>query len=535
MAGIHQTTIKVLAGVPLDNTYSDTIKFTSAGEQEGFFSGKAKYAFPDCSYQRVSNSIAYPRGAFSTRVPVDADDLYTCNYLMFQNVPGGKWFYAFIRQVNYITVGNTEIIYELDYIQTYLFDFEILPCLVLREHPKTDNLFEHLQPEPFGSSDMIINEVRQIELSSGQYIEIGVTTDPQGKTVAGQSYAGIYSGVEIHEFSNAAAATAFLRDYDSKAKSEAVAAIWMSPWSIQGSKTATETVNVPSTLAGYTPRNKKLLSYPYIKIEVSNRQGEMKDYYYEYFAGFSGSAPPQVLNCVFSYSIIGGVNPAAYLFATNYKGGNYVDYDEVMEISGFPTCAWSTDAFANWWGGEGIASAFKRVFNLSVDTIGSQVKNSRSAVINFLTGKDLTGNVTKMADNQQDFVTGMLKQAADLGAEAWVRNRCPGLLKGSGHGTSLNFSNLKVGFDIKLMSITPETAAVIDDFFDAYGYSCNRIKVPEMEGRNAWNFVQTQNCIIKGSMPVQAMAVIKNVFNTGIRLWHNGDWVGDYSQPNYPV
>lgn len=554
MPGVAITVIKVCKDVPLDNTYTDTIKFTSEGAQSGFFSGKAKYTFTDCSYQRVSNMIRgggfTPRIPYSTRVDRVADDLYDCNYIMFQNtVYGTKWFYGFITQINYINPECTEIIYELDYFQTYLFDFEILPSMVKREHTKTDNLFEHLEPEPFGSSDMIISKQTSIELTKGNYIVVGVSTTPDGDTVAGQYYNNIYSGVELHEFQNAGAATSFIRTYDKKAKAEGITCVYMSPWSIQGSQTNIESISPPSDLAGYTPRNKKLLSYPFIKLEVSNRQGDMKDFYYEYFAVYSGTQPPTPSNCVFSYKCVGGITPAAYLFASNYKGGHYLDYDEVLEISGFPTCAWSTNAFANWWGGEGIAKAVKSVVNLGVDAVGAGVSNARNTIASLVGGGNARGNLkftdeargalargaAGVGEMYQDFATGFVKSAANIGAEAWVKSRCPGLLKGSAHGTALNFSDAKIGFDIKEMSITPETAATIDDFFDMFGYAVNRIKVPETEGRYAWNYVQTENIIIKGSMPVQAMALIKGCFDQGIRLWHNGDWVGDYSKPNYPV
>ena len=48
------------------------------------------------------------------------------------------------------------------------------------------------------------------------------------------------------------------------------------------------------------------------------------------------------------------------------------------------------------------------------------------------------------------------------------------------------------------------------------------------------DYVKTNNVILKGSMPVDAMDRIKQMFNTGIRFWH-GDFVGDYSRSNRPL
>ena len=64
-----------------------------------------------------------------------------------------------------------------------------------------------------------------------------------------------------------------------------------------------------------------------------------------------------------------------------------------------------------------------------------------------------------------------------------------------------------------------------------YGYATNRVKVPNMEGRESWNYVKMNNVIIKGSIPVDSMDSIKSMFNNGIRFWH-GDFVGDYSRSN---
>lgn len=555
---IPNTIVKLCKGVPLDSTYSDTIKFTSEGAQNGFFSGKAAFTFTDFTYQRISYGISgSPRTAYTIRVNGAADTYYGCNYLMFQNTNyGNKWIYAFVKTIDYISEDCTRIWYEIDHFQTWLFDFEILPCMVLREHTKTDNLYEHLAPEPFGSSDMIVSKITEVELQTGHYINVGVSTDTSEKTVAGTMYNNIYSGVELHEFTDAGSASSFIREYDTKGKAEGIVCVFMSPWSQSGVSSGPVNLSLPSNLAGYVPRNKKLLSYPYINIRVSNRQGELKDYYYEYFSSFNGSAPPDPKAPLFVKTAVGGINPAGFLWVANYKGQNFVDYTEMMEVSSFPQCAWTSDSYANWWGAEGTAQAIKATVNLGVDTVGAGLKNGRETIAGLISGgnvsagnqsspggisfgtgavQSLVNGAAGVGDMWQNAATQAIKGFADIRAEDWVRSRCPGLLRGTAHGTSQVFSNGRVGFDIYEMSITPETAAIIDDFFDMYGYAVNRIKVPETDGREAWNYVQTQNCIIKGSMPVDSMDIIKGCFNRGIRLWHNGEWTGDYSHPNYPT
>ena len=129
------TVVKLLKNVPLDSTYTDTGWCTSAGAQQAFFNGKVKKTYTGLTYQRVNNSVAQPRGPLTCRVPDIADNLYDCNYMMFQNsFYGSKWFYAFVKQVNYINPNNTEIVYEIDYLQTFMMDIKIKPSYVVREH-----------------------------------------------------------------------------------------------------------------------------------------------------------------------------------------------------------------------------------------------------------------------------------------------------------------------------------------------------------------------------------------------------------------
>lgn len=534
---VPATIVRVLKDVPLDSTYSDTIKFASVGAQTAFFAGKAKYSFTDFTYQRVNSSVASPRGPRSVRVPRVADDLYDCNYVMFQNSNyGSKWFYAFIKQVNYVNPNNTEIIYELDHYQTWAFDFTVLPSIVEREHPLTDELYENLLPEPTNEADMYTQQVTELDLQTERAkIVVGVSTDPAGQVVAGQMSGGTYSGVELHEFDDAEAATTFIKSYDLKSRADAIVTVYMSGWPVNYNDFKKATIQRPTTISGYTPRNKKLFTYPYCKLTMSNRQGTEYDFYYEYFSKVENQTiTPE--DIAFNYLTYGGIQPKGYCVAVNYngvQGSVNMDYNSVGEIDGSVQCAWTSNVFANWLAGEGIAQASKiaasRYFNdkrtasslVEGLTTSLLTKNARGAV------RSVTSGVGGFEDNKID-----TQQAAfNLYIEACTRAKCPGLSKGTPHAPNLNLIHRNLGFTIKQMAIRPEIAASIDDFFDMYGYATNKLKVPNMEGRESWNYVKTNNVIIKGSVPVDSMDSIKAMFNNGIRFWH-GDFVGDYSRSN---
>lgn len=532
---VAMTNLKVLHNVPLDNTYSDTIYFASLGAQTSYFLGKVKYSYTNCTYQRVNSSVAMPRIAYSMRVPEVADNLYDCNYIMFQNTGfGSKWFYGFIRQVNYINPNNTEIIYELDDYQTWAFDIQIRPSYIEREHSETDELYGNLLPEPVNESDMYTHQKVEMDMFDGYHIIIGVNADSNSQTVAGNMYGGVYSGVELHEFNDASSATNFIRSYDTTAKSEAIVCVFMSPFPVNGTPLKSVQVERPMTVNGYAPRNKKLLSYPFIKMTLTDRQGANYDLYYENFSDVSGAASSHIVphTIQFNYLSFGGLNPKAFCVAVNYNGVqgslNY-DTNTVMELSGYPRCAWTSNAFYNWVSGEYQAQSQKIAMGGLFNTAGALLTGGA----NIAAGIG-TSNPKSIASGAGDILGSFMQpfqQNMTLAIEAETRAKNPGLTKGSPSSTTLTYATGNVGFTVKQMAILPDIAASIDDFFDMFGYATNRVKLPNMTSRESWNYVKTKDIIIDGSIPVTAMATIKAMFNRGVRFWH-GDYVGNYSRSN---
>ena len=123
------TEIRLLSGVPLDNTYAHTIYFTSKESQAEYFAGKTlpNGLLTQQSYQR------YAKGTL--RINRLADDIYNANYMMFRNTSfGNRWFYAFVNNIEYVSNTVCEIEYEIDVIQTWFFDVTLLQSFVEREH-----------------------------------------------------------------------------------------------------------------------------------------------------------------------------------------------------------------------------------------------------------------------------------------------------------------------------------------------------------------------------------------------------------------
>lgn len=62
-------------------------------------------------------------------------------------------------------------------------------------------------------------------------------------------------------------------------------------------------VNKPTSLDGYVPKNKKLLTYPYCYLLGSNNNGSNNIYYYEKFVD-NNEVSPAITDCTFRISAI---------------------------------------------------------------------------------------------------------------------------------------------------------------------------------------------------------------------------------------
>lgn len=369
------TVIKLIKGAPCDDTYTDVIKFGSKAEQAAFFSGLAPWSFTNCSYQRVNNSVAYPRGALSCRIPGIADNYYDCNYVMFQNTSSNsKWFYAFIRKVNYISPENTEIIYEIDSYQTYQFDYTVKPSMVLREHPEDDQLFANSQPEPISINESFVNKEDVFTYGDGGDNGTAWVLDSPGIGGFVPTYTnhmfntvGLYSSNSPKDMMNR------IQAYFTGDKENLILSVQSVPFSCGISAAAQNPVNpnnmkeetfesaVPTNILGYTPKYKKCFSYPFCYLKVTDMCSNTVSYAYEKFGiwglsnenpVFTPSAPQFRIRWKYTYP------PAVQVCPIGYEVGiGEENWNNGFIIAGFPATSVA---------GNGAIEALKRTLDYAL-------------------------------------------------------------------------------------------------------------------------------------------------------------------------
>ena len=544
------TRVYVLKDVPLDDTYTDTRWFSSASAQAAFFIGKAKKQYSDFSYQRVNNSVAAPRGPLTTRVPDVADTLYDCNYLMFQNHNyGTKWFYAFIKQVNYINPNCTEIVYEIDYLQTFMFDITIQPSFVEREHASAaeDTEFANLTPEPIevdnwaedGGSGLYRWDLSSAGVAVGNKIILAIVPNSAIQALiqgVGATYAGIYSGASYWVCNNAGEANTAILALAAVDHADSIVDVFMSPIQpIEGDgaqeytvRTGINTHNLTfrTPTGTYTARNKKILNSQFTYIRGNSDDGNTMDYKPEFcqqiFGGRVSVAYTAQLSMLFKPAYMG------------YQGNNAENLDYSIPFTQVIHCTWNS---------QGYLGSFVKEAAKTVTAIGGAVAAAYTGGAAYLpmtqaalpageTGLALAGQASKagQAISAVKNASGNSGQLGEIGSTLQHRGVAA---RGNQTGDIMAYSMALHGFEFKRMCPPKETLERIDTFFDMFGYAVNKVKAPNLDTRTAWNYVKLKSPCIYGSVPVEGMAEIKKAFERGIRLWHV-DAVGNYSIQNPP-
>lgn len=530
MAVIAPQTDVYLLKVPLEIDDINQLTFSSTTAQHNYFNSLPKIGVDNFTYQRKDGTIRY--GA-------NFDSLVEFNYVMYRNdAYSNKWFYAFITGMEYLNDNVTAISIKTDVFQTWQFNLDYKRTFIEREHVNNDGIG--------------VNTIDE-GLEVGEYMENGLTslypnktiTDASGNAISGvlanpvffqvselasgisiadsmfdTAYNQVFSGLKYFAVTSYANARAIIKRYDDDGKGDAIISIFIAPkqflaganvfgelgYNIYIPKNTglpyylldTTTVNRPTTVNGYTPTNKKLFTYPFSYMYVTNNAGTDATFRYEDFA----NATPK-------FQIIGalGQGCATKLLPYNYKGDSSAVYEFGVTGAKYPVCAWASDYYTNW--------VTQNAVNLNVGVATSALSAGVNAGY---------GNYVGAASSLLSGIGGVMAQVHAAKVQ-------PDQAKGNANTSDLLPSTSKY-FSVVKMSVRAEVARCIDNFFDMFGYKVNRVKVPNITGRRNWNYVKTIGCYIEADIPQDDLKEIKDMFDKGITLWHHASTFADYSQPN---
>lgn len=535
------STIEIFGDVSLAPEQDDTLYFASVGAKDSYFSGITKLAtFTAQSYQRRDRGYIRVESTMAT--------LYTACYMRYKNTSfENKWFYAFITGVEYVNNITVEIRFEIDVMMTWMGAFSLSQCFIERQHQTVDYPGSNLVDEDLETGDYMTERVIKTGFTGVSQSDdpqdqdmlrhcavcIASTTDATGASADGGAYAGIYSGCHYHYFDTIIAANTFIDSLVTAGKSDAIVTLALVPKNyvptINDSTMhswGSNSQNKPYTsVNGWTGfKNKKILTYPYKMLLVTNMEGEFAEYRYEFFDGNTYS---------FKCNGVSTINAEFIITPVNYKS-QQEDITDNMIMSNFPIISWNVDTFKAWYA-QNKTSFWTSMVTQATSGIAQAGLGAMKLAPTLASGGgidaslgSISGTRNLMASKEAfDSITNQLAKAKDYA-------RKPPTFGGQ-IGQDIMVSLGVKDFYYIEKSITREYAKMIDDYFTMFGYAVKQVDTPNMNARPYFTYVKTIDCVVHGNLPAEDAGIIESMFDKGVRFWKNHTQIGNYSLNNAPT
>lgn len=533
------STVEFFPDIGLTGNYDDTIYFPDLTTKDTYFQNLSKIAtVTSLSYVREN------RGFIRVERPMST--MYRVGYMRYRNTSfENKWFYAFVRSVNYINNITTEVEFEMDVMMTWMGVFTLKQCFIERQHTMTDAIGANITAENFGLGEYIC-EGSSMTAFFGSY-KVGFYKIFNPDKDAPLGIAGITQGtclpllVDFYDLDSSGiqALDERLNGTNGLVKNNRIDELLgmkLVPehWCDIGDSTPpvdTFSVTKPySTIAGYTPKNKKLFTFPYKYLEVENCEGDRVAYKYEYF-----NSLPDALSSGEAYFQIMGTSctPEVNIMCTpkDYNGEQYA-WDESICMKNFPNVAWTADLYKAYIA-QRDSTLFGKAFASTLS--GGFTGAFTGAKIGGATGGAIGGAIGALGGAGSQLLPAISDQLNEnISRDYEIPARFPASLKGDIDSNLMVQSNNK-NFYFRRMSITKPYAQMIDHYFDMFGYAIRQHGIPNMHARPYYTFVKTKGCIVDGNLPSDDARSIENIFDHGVRFWKESHVnIGNYNVNNAP-
>lgn len=556
------STLQLFKGINLDNRYLHTIYFANEAAQDTWFTSKATVGL-------TFNNLMYRRsGSNAVKVEADATALQDVTYLRFKNTrTKNKWYYAFVTYTDYVNENTAVVYYEIDVMQTWFIQAgTIRPCNVLREHVNNDAFGANLEAEPIGSDiyecDVIAYNSEDGDLFRDYSLVVNTSEKPEYGTdpiinnslVNGTKFRVLDPSDPVGTFNQINALITLMNgSWESGERPIEVVDMFTFPTQFCNTEVGQNThfidITHPANLGGYTPKNRKLFGYPYSFLYITTKDGDTSTLRWELFDNMLVSNNTVSFRC-YGNPIGGG---QIECFPVRYAGIN-ANIDVGLKMDNFPKNPFTYDAYQAWVASGGKARLEREQTITNVRGVTALASAYSSAFMGGMTGagqfgsnavrlggsstavmSDL-GGMSRGANRVIQGAAGVVSTAMDVMEAqnkigyAWADARYqPNIVVGT---STPNLSVAMHSLDFYFFNayVKPEEMKRLDDFLSCYGYAVNRVKQPNLTGRQYWNFVQTENAVIAGDMPASSKEAIGRIFDGGITFWHDGDQVGNYTQ-----
>lgn len=542
----------------LDRTMHKTIDFSSQSARDSYFSSNNSIATiistpfnGDAYFIRENNTI---------KVGINADilDFNGVNYCRFNNPQSGtsNYFYAFIDNIEYSAPYTSILHIRTDVMLTNMKNFTTNECFVERSHiAKSDDIYyKQLTPESVdlgekkecGIVRLSANLASRTlsEFANHYDVIINMSDKLSGATGNYDYFVGGTINATYYYAIDALGVDDFIDYVNTEGQVDAIISIFAVPTnyitkSSSGVSVGTHTVYDVSDIDytdmsayiilggdsmanGYTPRNKKLLTYPYDYVNVTNYSGSSVDIRYEF--------SEQASRYLEFREVLSIGNPVSLdVFPINYntQGTIYSEfignYEYAVEFNNFPEIAWLSDTYSTYLALNKNSLQMQQI-DRSIRA-GFNIGSSFAKLAESPSVSSFTNLATSMYDAQKEqmFFDASMKDMQNI----------PDKVQGKSSG-GVSMLSGSCGIFGRKISLRTEYAQKIDKYFDMYGYNISAAQTPNWTNRSHYNYVKTSGIDIYGAISKNDKEEIANIFNSGVTFWHisGGGVYGTYDVNN---
>lgn len=570
-----------LCSVPFSD-YTNVLSFKNNDEaRANYFISKTVYNLTDV------NGYSYVKGNGAIRVNKSKDSLYNVNYIMYRNDHfGSKWFYAFVDSLEYINANVTELRFSIDVWQTWESALNFHESFIVRQHIKKvdDTIGANLQPEGFTNLRYVEEKAQRYDLGElGLMFIVACVTYWDGtnfiKQCKTKSIDGVYSGLYYVPFYSSDSLVSFVNKYlvaEAEHSKEIVAIYTVSkdfigknnpnfregvPLGYNPNSDSTDSftwhslsyhdgankltqIDIqpdPGAQPHYiTPNNKKLLTFPFTKIVLTNNNGSSVTYRQEFFDDIDEYTTGDLMSFVIKATPL--LPSCTICYPYNYRLG---DQTEGLILNGYPQCSWVSDTYQQWLALNQNTLKYQQltpIINLGVSNFNNMISSATGGASSYISSagqidsarttqgqfSGIAGAIANRVSSLGTQINNTVNNLVSTGEQIWSfyakkadMELQPNQSNGSYNSANIQLAIDKLCFTICYYRLSYEQFKQIDNYFDKFGYAINDFKAVNYNNRSNFDYIETSQVVIEGDVPEDDMNVIKNMFNSGVRIWHN--------------
>ena len=449
----------------------------------------------------------------SFKIQKNINDLSYINYLAIYNNAGDRSpLFAFVTDINYITDSVSEVFFEVDLFSSYCQSLDYQDCYIVRMTTPDDTKYKYLEDEPINGGEYVTNPnfIGREFVTQWKYGYTAVTTSSGGQEM-GEIKSNIFTQAAFHGGSDWQQLSFALYYYARDGYIDNVCDVFQYPAECgdTGEKVSSErAVSFPTTIDGYTPKNRKLFNYPYVRSLIVSTSGDTLEV-----------KPEKCVNDEVKYRIEKMVTPIAQMVITLDNYDRLAADDQKAEriiMTGFPEVVWSADNYRAWLARNKPAKdlAEKQVLAGAVAGAATLVAGAATGGVGLAAGLMTAG--TQMTSS-------LLALESQEAKEEQAKYMPKTIHRGGNLG--IDVANNKFGFAVYIQSIDARRASLIDNYFNAFGYAINKVTYFSPH-RTRFDYVETRGNLFRREseglgIPNAAVETMNAAANRGLRIWHS--------------